>query len=78
MTLRWPSTRFGGVAINMGLVLNRASLSTFVANSGLSQEFASHETVAVNTAKTWDSPRAGTVSVLLPATLKLALFDLVR
>ena len=30
---------------------------------GLSQEFASHETVAVNTAKTLDSPRAGTIPV---------------
>ena len=69
----------------LATVPNGANLSTFVANSGLSQalsgavpdvcgpwnagglhrEFASHETVAVRTAKTWDSPRAGTVPVLL-------------
>jgi len=63
MTLRWPSIRFGGVAITMGFVRNRASLSTFVTNSGLSQalsqKFASHETVAVNTVKTWRRPPAG-------------------
>ncbi len=54
-------------------VPNDASLSNFAVNSGLSpgyrglsQEFASHETVVVSTAKTWDSPRAGTVPVLLP------------
>jgi hypothetical protein len=70
---------------NWYLLRNGASLSNYVVNSGLSpgssglpQEFASHETVAVRIAKTWDSPRAGTVPVLLPSTLILAPFYLLR
>ncbi len=63
--IRVPRIRFNSAQYsNLGTVLQLYR--------GLSQEFTSHGTVAVRTAKAWESPHAGTVPDLLPFTLNLA------